>query len=370
MENKMRILIVSAFFYPQNSPRAHRATELAKEFARQGHQVKVLTVFENEDYVKLASEFGISFANLGKRKWKSIEFGNSKAGFFFSRVLFRLLSLGFEFPDIELAFLVKNALKKENNYDLMISSAVPYPVHWGVAAARKKNHRISKVWVADCGDPYMGCETDSFRKLFYFKYIEKWFMRKADFISIPVVSAMEGYYSEFHHKIKIIPQGFRIEPINGADQPVVNAIPTFAYAGGFIPNIRDPRPFLDYLVKCDKEFKFIIFTNTMELIKPYKSILNGKLEVRSYLPRTQLLEYLVKMDFLVNFDNNTGVQLPSKLIDYALVKRPILNIKSQPDKEIIDEFLGGDYGRKLQIPNVEQYNIKNVACQFTDILKS
>lgn len=368
MDNKKRILIVSAHFYPQNSPRANRATELAKEFARQGHEVKVLTVFDKEDYKNIASEFGISIANLGNLKWKSPVFGDSKVGFIITRALYRLLSLSFEFPDIELAFLVKNALKLEKKYDLMISIAVPYPVHWGVAACRQSDHQIAKVWVADCGDPYMGCQTDSFRKFFYFKYIEKWFMRKADYISIPIESAKAGYYSEFHHKIKIIPQGFRIEPINGANRPFENSVPTFAYAGGFIPKIRDPRPFLDHILKIEKNFKFIIFTKTPELIDPYKSLLNGKMEVRNYLPRIQLLEYLVKMDFLINFDNNTGIQLPSKLIDYALVNRPILNIKAPLNVAMIDEFFKGDYSNKLDIPNIDQYNIENVACQFANLL--
>ncbi|MCK5338692.1 MAG: hypothetical protein KAJ50_07770, partial [Bacteroidales bacterium] len=91
----------------------------------------------------------------------------------------------FEYPAIEEMFKVKKILKNENGYDLLISFAVPFPVHWGTAWARTKNHEIAKVWVADCGDPYMGNTNDSFRKLFYFKYPEKWFCKKTDFITIP-----------------------------------------------------------------------------------------------------------------------------------------------------------------------------------------
>ncbi len=364
----MRILIVAAAFYPHNSPRANRATELAKEFARQGHEVKVLTIFEKIDYTKLASDFGISIENLGVRRWKSPHFGSSKIGFLITRAIYRMLSLSFEFPDIELAFLVSKALKNEKEYDLLISIAVPYPVHWGVAVARKKNHQISKVWVADCGDPYMGCETDSFRKLFYFKYIEKWFMRKADYISIPVESARSGYYDEFQGKIRVIPQGFRIEPITGAGLMVENKVPTFAYAGGFIPNIRDPRPFLEYLSILENDFKFIVYTNTPSLLTSYQGMLNGRLEIREYIPRKDLLEILSKMDFLVNFDNNTGVQVPSKLIDYVLAGRPVLNIKAIIEPEIIIKFLQGDYSSRFSIENIQKYNIENVVKQFLELL--
>ncbi len=366
--DKKRILIVSAPFYPQNSPRANRATELAKEFARQGHDVVVLTEFEDTDYNRIAREFSITLKDIGKRRWKSPDFGSSKLGSFITRAVYRIVSLSIEYPDIELVFMLKKALKNENGYDIMISSAVPYPVHWGVAASRRENHEIAKVWVADCGDPYMGCETDSFKKLFYFKYIEKWFMRKADYISIPVESARSGYYDEFQDKIKIIPQGFKFDVIEGSDKPVRNEVPTFAYAGGFIPKIRDPRPFLDHLTALERDFKFIVYTNTPELIAAYKLKLNGRLEIRDYIPRKELLETLSMMDFLVNFDNNTGVQVPSKLIDYALVGKPVLNIKAGVEPEIIGEFFFGDFSNKLNIDDIQKYNIKNVVKQFVKLL--
>ena len=35
----MKIIIISGFFYPQNTPRAFRTTELVKEFVRLGHNV-------------------------------------------------------------------------------------------------------------------------------------------------------------------------------------------------------------------------------------------------------------------------------------------------------------------------------------------
>lgn len=364
----MKILIVSAAFYPQNSPRANRATELAKEFARLGHDVVVLTEFKDADYNRIAKEFNISLKDIGKRRWKSPDFGNSKFGFLLTRALSRLGSLSIEYPDIELVLKLKKALKRENGYDLMISSAVPYPVHWGIAASRKLNHRIAKTWVADCGDPYMGCETDSFKKWPHFKYVEKWFMRKADYISIPVESARSGYYDEFQGKIKIIPQGFKFDVIKGSDRPVRNDIPTFAYAGGFIPNIRDPRPFLDYLSKLENDFKFIVYTNTPGLLASYNLKLNGRLEVREYIPRKNLLEVLRRMDFLVNFDNNTGVQLPSKLIDYSLTDRPVLNIKAEIEPEIIGKFLNSDYSGKLKLGNIQKYNIENVVKQFLALL--
>jgi hypothetical protein len=271
----------------------------------------------------------------------------------------------FEYPAIEDMFRVKRALMNEDNYDLLISIAVPYPVHWGVAWSRTKKHPIAKLWISDCGDPFMGNVTDSYRKLFYFKYVEKWWGRKTDLISIPVETARSAYYKEFQPKIIIIPQGLRFDDINLKDTYTGNTVPTFAYTGMFIPGIRDPRKFLDHLLTLHQDFRFHVYTKDRNLVEAYKDILRDKLIIKDYIPRKDLLKELASMDFLVNFDNNTSKQVPSKLIDYKLTGRPVLNITAQPNQKFISEFFSGDYKNALKIGDISQYDIKNVAQQFT-----
>jgi len=362
----MRIVIITAKFYPTYSPRAYRATELAKEFARQGHGVAVYTTFTDADYAAIANEFGIEIRNLGTRKWKLPFFGNSRIGQLCNRAFLRLFQLTVEFPDMELFFLVKKALKKEKDIDLLISSAMPYPIHWGVAGARRPG--LCKVWVADCGDPYMGAKTDSFKKLFYFKYVEKWFCKKADYLSVPVESAKDAYYPEFRSKIKVIPQGFNFSETPVNTSPVKNEVPTFAYAGSFMPGVRDPRRFLEYLCNTSRPYRFILYTYNTDMVKPYAERSSGKIEVHSYIPRKELLQRLGTMDFLVNFTNGTAVQSPSKLIDYAIINRPVLSIEpGELNTVAIEEFLRGEYRFKTVIENVQQYDIRNVTKQFLQL---
>lgn len=362
---KKRVLIVCATFYPLNTPRAHRATELAKEFARQGHDVTVLTPKDNQHHPAFEQQYHITIKHLGNRQWKAFAIKSKGLMRLFERALVRFSNLLFEYPDMELRGMVKRALKKEAGYDLMISVAVPYPVHWGVAAARSTNHPVAAVWVADCGDPYMGDILDSFRKPFYFKYTEKNFCRKADFITVPTKGSVRGYYPEFHDKINIIPQGFNLEETPVYTGEINNNVPTFAYAGGFIPGNRDPRELLDYLTRQQTAFKFIIYTNNPDLVQPYILSAGNRVELRSYIPRPQLLSELSRMDFLVNFTNGTTLATPSKLIDYAIVKRPVLSVDTgKLDTQAVDAFLAGDYNRQLSMPHLENYNIKNVAKEF------
>lgn len=369
--SKKKILIVSANFYPTNSPRSFRTTELAKELARQGHEVVVYIPFNGFDHSDFVKETSINIRYLGALRFKPIELKGNRLEMLIRRGIRRVMGLLFEYPYIELMFKVSNRLVNERGYDLLISIAVPFPIHWGVAKVRSKKNRIAEVWVADCGDPYMGSTTDSFKKLFYFKYIEKWFSRKCDYISLPFNALKEKFYTEFHEKMVVIPQGFRTEDIKLAEK-VKNQVPTFAFAGSIIPGIRDFNLFFEFLKERNFEYKFYIFTNQTDYFKPFKTQFKELLEICGYLPRLQLLYELSKCDFLVNVDTIYDCQsivaaFPSKLIDYSFTGRPILNICSNLlDEATILEFLSGNYKNMRRI-NSENYRIENVVSKFLSL---
>ena len=371
MESK-KVLIVSTAFYPENSPRSFRTTELVKELCRQGHDVTLYTLKNDEFHFSIEKEFGVKIKDLGSRKLPIINVGSGlKFWILAKRIINRVLLQLILYPDIEFMFKVKKALKRETNvYDLLISVAVPHSTHWGTAWARTKKNPIAKVWVADCGDPFMGANYDSFRKLFYFKYLEKWFCRKADFIAITKITMKENYYPEFHSKIIEIPQGFKFETIF-SDKKIKNSIPTFAFAGSLLPIARNPSQLLTFLSTVDKPFKFIIYTENQNLVAPFQSVLKDKLEVRNYIPRTELLGVLSEMDFLVNIAYDPIHQSPSKLIDYYIIGRPILSsLTSEFDTDKVMAFLEGDYTRSFVFENVEQYRIENVACKFLSLIQN
>jgi glycosyltransferase involved in cell wall biosynthesis len=368
MSNK-KILIVSASFYPENSPRSFRATELAKEFARQGHNVTVITHKIPEIHNEYEKKYNLVIKDLGKRKWKSITLKGTGIVRLCRRIFLRFSMLLFEYPNIELFWMVKKVLKKESEYNLLISIAVPYPVHWGVAGSLAKSHRVAGTWIADCGDPYVGRENDTFKVPFYFRFIEKWFMRKADYISVPTRGAIGGYFPEFQPKIKIISQGFRFEDYQFESKIVINSKPIFAYSGGFIPGRRDPSEFIAYLKKQTIDFEFHIYTTTPEFIPNLTKDERTKIIVHNPVPRQELLKNLSQMDFLINFENIGGKQTPSKLIDYLILGKPILSIKTGSlDINLIKEFLSGNYKGKMLFEDPEQYHIENVCEKFIQLI--
>jgi|SRR5690554_2929681 len=372
MFNK-RILIISAVIYPRISPRAIRATELAKEFARKGYDVTIYGVLGKYDYSDFEKTYNVRVKNLGKTRFFPFNSDNDNIEFSLKyRVLNKLFKKSLDYPNIELAFWTNRVLKREKNVDLLITVAMPFSIHWGAAYRKTRNKNLfPKLWVADCGDPYMGNSLN--KPVFYFKYVEKWFCRAANFISIPLENAKKAYYEEFHQKIKIIPQGFdlsqTIEDID--DIHIKEGTLTFVYAGTFYTGVRDPRSFLEYLTtRKDIDFQFLIFTKSKEILEEFNQKLGDKMIVRDFVPREELLSIMKKVDFLVNFENNTEVQSPSKLIDYAIVDKPILSMNSSEelDKAIINEFLNRKYSNSLRINDIYKYDIKNVANQFIELM--
>jgi len=373
----MKIVIIAKTIHPASLARATRASELAKEFARQGHEVTLYAELGKYAYSAYEKEHNLKVKNIGRLLFSIFNSDGvinkttlaSPPRIILSKLLGKVLNRPFEFPDIELMFRIPRIVKAERDADLLISVAVPYPIHWGCALARSLSRKaLPKIWIADCGDPYMGNRVAAKRPFFYFKYIEKWFCREADCLTVPIEGAVEGYYPEFRDKIAVIPQGVRFQEINEKTGSLKNAIPTFAYAGNFYKGFRDPSAFLEYLSTVDSHFKIIFFVNSDEFLAPYVEKLGNKIEIRGLIPREQLLETLGQMDFVLNFENGTSVQSPSKLIDYAVVGKPILTIqRGALPVNIINEFLRGDYRNQYRIDNPDQYRIENVANRFLSL---
>ena len=359
----MKIVIISQHSYPFNSPRSHRTTELAKELVRAGHEVVVYALLGEYDYTNYTKETGIVFKNLGKTKWGLV----SNTGGSNSRIVGYLASkIGryTQFPYTQMIPMVKNAIREEETIDLLITIAVPHIIHY--ATSRADLRRV-KYWIADCGDPFMG---NAFVwHPFYFERFERQWCSKCDSITIPIGDAIAGYYPEYHSKIRVIPQGFDFSNVRIANY-TPHSVPTFAYAGAVYKDYRDPSAFLEFLCGLEINFVFVVYGRSWNFFEPYKNRLGEKLIYGGLMPHDDMITAISAMDFLINIPNKSSVQQPSKLIDYALAKRPIINISTDfPEEEKLSflEFMQGDYTHRIEVGDIERFNIKNVAQQFIDL---
>ena len=360
----MKVLILGHWIYPFVNPRANRTWELAKGFAKNGADVTVYAVLGDRDYTVEESRYNIKIKNLGTPRLGMIDSQGCIKTNLINKVIGKIVGEYNSWPGVEFYSMIKKCFQKESGVDLLISVANPHIIHW--ATAEYIDILKPACWIADCGDPFMGNAFFSPHKR-YEKRERNW-CSKVDYISIPVNDGIKGYYPEYREKIHVIPQGFDNSCIKLSDY-TPNLIPTFAFVGSVYPGLRDPSRLMDFIYENNIQCKFVVYSGS-KVFDAYLTKLDGILYVRSFLPRKELIAEISKCDFLINISNGTTIQTPSKLIDYAVSKRPILTISSAFDhdeQQDFKEFLKANYSAETKVYDVEKYDIDSVVKQFTDL---
>ena len=364
-----KIVIISRTIYPSINPRSHRATELAKEFSRKGHSVILYGEKGDNDYHEFENKYNLKVKDIGPLLFSS----KLKKNFFIKvigAIIERTIGRLIEFPDIELVDRVKKILSNEKDIDLLITIAVPHSIHWGASSYKKQNpSSFARTWIADCGDPY---KKNSYLKTYpWLEKNENIFCKECDFITVPIESAVSSYGKEFKNKIVTIPQGFAIPKSTNLKDYKKNDIVTFAYAGSFYEKLRDPRPFLRFLKYFDRDYRFILYIQNTGFASDEIKALGDKVVVNSFIDRDSLIHRFSLYDFLINFENVSKNQSPSKLIDYAVSGRPVYSIPYN-EKDFFDffRFYDGDYNNALKLPNISEHDIKIVADKFLQLAKN
>lgn len=359
------ILIVSHYFYPTNTPRAFRATELADELKRRGHHVSVL-IGETDTFVENYSEH--EKGKLDTMVVSVKDKANKKS------LRSKLISLATTYlGDLWIYKKRKSFFKNIDlkNYDVIISIALPVYTHVLTIKETKKQQWNGRL-IADWGDPFYLPDGNS-KKYFYFEKMQENWLNEFDYNTVPTQVAAD-FYEKYvpREKIKVIPQGFRIDSEYQRTEHRQNVPVKFIYTGAFYKNIRNPKLLFDELLKIDRDFEFHIYTNKYDLdfttlLEKYEKQFNGKLIVHDLIPRDELLKKFDEFDFAVNLENTVSEQVPSKLIDFAITGLPTISVKPNSiNKEDLTAFLDGDYSTGVTV-NLADYNIEKVTDQFEQL---
>ncbi|MDP4208591.1 MAG: hypothetical protein Q8928_07235 [Bacteroidota bacterium] len=365
------ILIVSNHFYPEITPRAFRTTELAKEFANQGHDVTVILPYKLDfvDPAKIRSNWNFKIEICNKTKSiknkifrKIIE--NRVTNYFFPFSIFGFINF----------CMIKKLMSTNENFDILYSISYPYGIHLNCIIGAILNSKLRKVQTkfAEFSDPMFNGYF--FKKAFIINYLFYYlFAIFFDFFVTPTKNTYNLYKNfKRKEKILIIPQGFNFDEIILLEYKK-NEVPTFAYAGIFYEKLRDPGYFLNFLTTVKTPFKFHLFIDNnyffRNMIIQYNTKIKGEIIIHDFLTRIELIKGLSQMDFLINFDNENSKMVPSKLIDYAQTKRPILSFNSKTfTREKFIRFMHGDYNDGLNF-DLNDYNIKNIVNNIISITK-
>ena len=370
----MKILVISRWFNPSKNPRAFRTSELVREFSIRGYTVDLFApsnaVFDASFSVENIEHYGVTSYD-GEREEGGRLFG--KQSIWRTNIRFLLKNIVCYFSgggvrDIVYSLQLLKSLymnTKNKEYDVVIAISYPFYVLLATVIYTYLNPK-KQIKIADCGDPFY--YNPAFKKAFYIKYIERFVLRRFQWLIVPMTDAVPSYrHCGMEERIRIIPQGFQLLSVRH-DEYMPHDVPVFCYAGVFYKKIRDPRFFLEYLCTINSDFCFVVYALsdffTQETLMLYKQRLGERLLIKAPVQREQLIHEMATMDFVINFDNENSNQRPSKLIDYAMSRRPILSFNHQTFRsEDFQAFLKGDYSAQYRV-DLEQYDIRRVVDQF------
>ena len=375
----MKIAILTAVFHPELHPRAFRAYELAKEYAIQGHDVEVflLTRIKGFDYEQLSQELHIKITIL---PLYTRELGAENI-FQQTNPLLRWIHWGYRWLleyllagnlfaySTRIAECLKHEMQQK---DMVIALSTPFMNLLGLAKYVRAHKAQSKTtYIADSGDPFYYSQQT--KRALYFKWVEKWVYRHFDYLSIPTSDAIPAYAPLIpKEKIQIIPQAFNMRDVHLSPAPTSD-IPTFAYAGVFYQDIRNPEFLFKHLCTLTEDFRFHVYLRHRDphitsVLDKYQKQLGEKLIIYYSVKRTDLLYRLSECHFLINISNTTSTQLPSKLIDYGITKRPVYSFDKQSfNPQVFAAFMHGDYTHAMPI-DIRPYDIEVVTKQFLELV--
>ena len=352
MKNK-KILIVTHQFLPQVSPRTTRWSLLIDELINKGNEVTVLSGTDPENIEK---NYKILYfgnkqfsSNINKIRQNSQDSSNNsikKISYSILKKIYRFLFKTFSWPDYAMfwAFTIyKNRKRIENNFDIIISVSLPFTSHLCAYILKK---RINAQWYMDIGDPFtLKTNSPENNKIIY-SYLNKFFERKfyqnASKIIFTHNEAAELHKKKFKIDNSKIVIGYPIASLN--EDIIKNSLSfnykdtplKIGYFGAFTKSIREPDNYITNIANSlgDKT-KHEWYIN--EESKKYFSSINDITfhQFLEILPRKLALEVMVnKIHILLSIGNFNKYQMPSKVIEYLSLGKPVLHYA-----EIIDDPL-------------------------------
>ena len=371
----MKVHILTGHYTPQIHPRAFRANELAIEFKRLGYDVTVsnLTEIEGYDYDAYTKQTGVIVNNLKLYRHSLDEVKVAKKVNILSDFKSFISEYFFAGRLFSNSIKIAKMLSIDKDTDIIISLSTPFMDILGMSKYIKASKfKRNCVVIADSGDPFYFSK--QYSKAPWFYLVEKNAYKQYDYLTIPVETAIPSYNKLLpESKIKIIPQAFNLQDVKLYDGDLGSKI-KFAYAGVFYWDIRNPEFLFEYLENLDVEYEFHIFMRYAdakldEVLNKYPN-LSKRIRLRLSVPRKELLYELSKMHFLININNISNTQIPSKIIDYRIANRPILSFNSSDfNQTTFNNFINGTYDGQM-IVDISKYDIRNVAQQFLELYKN
>lgn len=400
----MRILIITSYYHPVQTPNVYRWSSIAEYWAREGHEVHLLCSqrkgFLKEDLIRgvkvhraghnTLMDLVYHFRNKNNRRSEANQQASrpSKKKRWLEKIIdwtWRALY----WPDGSIVWYwpAKRKLKrllKQYSFDAIISVGLPFTAHLIVWSAKKNTPQIK--WLVDIEDPF--CYSKEFFVNNFFLYeslnkrVERKLLNSAHAISLTVEAARQRYlklFPELEDKMFVTPPVFDLNL--EAKRPKIKAASKrkkIIYFGAFYDHIRTPLALLNLLqsIQIDTpqfldDYEFHFYGRTDQEAQDYFEAfpqLKPSIHLHGLISRQEVESRMLSADFLINISNKTTYHLPSKSADYLMSGKPIINI-CYDEMDTFKAFFDG-YPAILNLNlRLDEHNIEDILA-FQSFLKN
>jgi len=388
----MNLLIVTYRYSPVVDPRAFRWAAIAEHWAAKGHVVDVVCAWES-GLQKKECRNGVRVHRVGggldqilrdklsrcskdkqvegKDEHTSVNSGSMpnrrnsllssvyrRANNALEKVVWPDHAWSWYFPAWRRAY---NLLRR-GGYHGLISVSFPFSGH--LVGYRLKGKFPNLPWIVDIGDPFSFFQDKPINNVVLYERMNRYWegkvLEKADAITVTSDGTEHEYLNRFpgcSGKIRVIPPLISIPTGNGDEEGLESSNRTIrlVYAGTLYKAIRNPGYLLGIfsgLIQSDLgnriELHFYGNINDCDdIFIPYKEWLEKRIFLHGKVERRVAYRAMQGANLLVNIGNTTSYQLPSKVVEYASTRKPVLNIVKFREDSSADYF--SSYGACMNV---------------------
>jgi hypothetical protein len=381
----MRLLVITHSYPPALTPRALRWAAITDHWASKGYHVDVVCAREAYTDGYQAPDNGVRVFRVGLalgraiRRWTHAAIPPRSRALhdhvtLISKIL-RPLKAGLAacvkaahnhiwkklyWPDYACTWYLSarnTAIKlvMRHRYDALISVSLPYTDHLVGLALKKRCPSLP--WIADTGDPFAYMTETPLNNLLIYGRLnyrsEIEVLSSADAISVTAEAAKDKYTEVFPvaaNKLHVVPplfywrHGLTARPTPFSTE----AKKRLVYVGTLYRNIRSPETLLWLYARllrtelaAELELHFFgALGDCGKFFEEYVDLIGNKVFLHGLVEHDIAMQAMMDAAVLVNIGNDTAYQLPSKLIEYASVGKPILNVTNRDADSSVD-FLRG-----------------------------
>jgi len=341
----MKILILNFYHAPTTDAHAYRWSQIARHYAKQGHEVEVITgkIAGAPDVEKLC---GVDVKRIGLINKKTVDGLNYGPSGFLSRAKLGVINFlrpiyrKLYWPDASWHWtpsaLKEVFVRRNKHYDIVVSYYPCFGAHLAAWFFKKISKFPNFKWIVDYGDPF--CASDTWQPNNYALYnklncfVERKFSETGKMV-LTNEETRDAYLSRLGSdtSITVFPHLVDVNAFysrNYKHQERDGDGISWIYVGAFHPGIREPHRLIDLVRALNQRGNVKVYLDMYGPANGFDLNPEDCPEIKhwGYLDRELAIERLQKTDFIVNVDNENCIMTPSKIVECMATGRPIINI--------------------------------------------